>query len=129
MTTMRRILLDLARAVADETERNENFRTKVEEILHIRRSDGEKTASTESRRAGRRTPAVIDPVELAHQSVAQLRSKLNELDVEQLRDIVAQFGMDPGKLVMKWKSADRIRDRIIELAVSRAQKGNAFRDP
>jgi hypothetical protein len=35
--------------------------------------------------------------------------------------------MDPGKLVMKWKGADRVVDRIVELAVARSKKGDAFR--
>jgi hypothetical protein len=70
---------------------------------------------------------VIDPIELGRQGEAILRTRLNELDIEQLRDIVAQYGMDPGKLVMKWKDATRIIDRIIEVSLSRATKGDAFR--
>ncbi|WP_162527293.1 hypothetical protein [Sphingomonas solaris] len=46
---------------------------------------------------------------------------------EQLLDIVAEFGMDPGKLVMKWKDRDRVADRIVETAIARATKGDAFR--
>ena len=56
-----------------------------------------------------------------------LRKSLEPLSVEQLKDIVADHGMDPGKLVMKWKDAGRIIDRIVEIAIGRAQKGNAFR--
>ena len=57
----------------------------------------------------------------------ELRSKLAGLSVDQLKDIVAEFGMDPGKLVIKWKNADRIIDRIVEISMPRAQKGDAFR--
>jgi hypothetical protein len=46
-----------------------------------------------------------------------------------LRDVVADYGMDPGKLVMKWRDADRIVDRIVEVARGRAQKGSAFLPP
>lgn len=49
------------------------------------------------------------------------------LSIEQLRDIVAEQGLDPGKLVLKWKSTDRIIDRIVEISIARAQKGDAFR--
>jgi hypothetical protein len=35
--------------------------------------------------------------------------------------------MDPGKLVIKWKKAERIIDRIVEISMARAQKGDAFR--
>jgi Arm DNA-binding domain len=41
--------------------------------------------------------------------------------------IVSDFGMDPGKLVSKWKTRTRIIDRIVEIALTRAQKGDAFR--
>ena len=56
-----------------------------------------------------------------------LRTKLASLSVEQLKDIVAEFGMDPGKLVIKWKTADRIIERIVETSMSRFQKRVAFR--
>ena len=49
------------------------------------------------------------------------------ITVEELKDIVADHGMDPGKLVMKWKSPDRIIDRIVEISVGRTRKGDAFR--
>jgi hypothetical protein len=34
--------------------------------------------------------------------------------------------MDQGKLVMKWKTRERIIDRIIEFSMSRAVKGDVF---
>ena len=78
-------------------------------------------------KGGRRTPAVLDPVELARQGEDVLRAQLNMLNREQLRDVVAQYGMDPGRLVMKWKDTNRVMDRIVELALTRATKGDAFR--
>ena len=38
------------------------------------------------------------------------------------------YGMDPGKLVMKWKDADRVRAHIVDTTMQRARKGDAFRD-
>jgi hypothetical protein len=46
--------------------------------------------------------------------------------LEQLKDIVADYGMGPGKLVMKWKTPDRIIGRIVELSLARAVKGDVF---
>jgi hypothetical protein len=34
--------------------------------------------------------------------------------------------MDPGKLVMKWKTPQRIVDRIVEFSMARAVKGDVF---
>ncbi len=79
------------------------------------------------RKGGRRAPAVLDPVELASRGESALREGLRVLTLEQLRDIVAEYGMDSGKLVMKWKDIDRVTDRIVELALARAIKGDAFR--
>ena len=40
------------------------------------------------------------------------------------------FGVVPWrKLVMKWRDAGRIADRIVEIARGRAQKGSAFLPP
>jgi hypothetical protein len=56
-----------------------------------------------------------------------LRNALAPLDLERLKDIVAQFGMDPSKLVMKWKDRDRVAEHIVETSITRATKGDAFR--
>jgi hypothetical protein len=40
--------------------------------------------------------------------------------------LIADYGMDPGKLVMKWKTPARVVERIIEVAIGRAKKGEAF---
>ena len=126
---IRRKVLELARAVADEAERNPAFAQKLEGVLGLdqRRGDGKWTKRARSR--SRRTPAVFDPVAVLRVEGARgLRSRLSGLDLEQLKDMVAQYGMDPGKLVMKWKTWDRVADRIVEMSANRAQKGDAFRE-
>jgi hypothetical protein len=69
---------------------------------------------------------VVDPVELAREGEKALREKLATLTVDQLKDVVAGYGMDPGKLVMKWKTADRVIERIIEVSLGRVKKGEGF---
>ena len=78
-------------------------------------------------KGGRRAPALVDPLALARQGEEVLRTELSALGIEQLKDVVAQHGMDPGKLVMKWKDSARIIDRIVELSLARPSKGDAFR--
>lgn len=139
-----RILIALAREVATEAERNPNFKTRLHAVLGtteaVIKSKKERTlaktplesssarTALSKRPSNRRKAAVLDPVNLARQSEALLRTELGRLDLEQLRDIVAEYGMDTGKLVTKWRSSDRIIDRIVDVAKGRAQKGNAFRD-
>ena len=126
---IRRKLLELARAVADEAERDPEFALKLGTVLGLEhgRRDGKETKGGRSRR--RRAPAAFDPVAvLRERGDQELRSRLSGLDLEQLKDMVAQYGMDPGKLVMKWKTRERVADRIVGISANRAQKGDAFRE-
>lgn len=127
--TIRKALSQLVSIVADEAERNLEFRRRLEDVLNARPSGLAPKPAKEStgRRSGRRTAALLDPVEIASRSTDELRARLGVLTLDQLRDIVAQFGMDPGKLVMKWKDPQRVIDRIVEVSSSRSTKGHAFR--
>jgi len=87
----------------------------------------EKQASPPSERRNRRTQAPLDPYAEFALGEKGLLSKLHGLDIEALKDIVAQFGMDRSKLVMKWKTPDRIIEHIISTVRARAQQGDAFR--
>jgi hypothetical protein len=80
------------------------------------------------KRTGRRAPAQLDPFKiLADTGESGLRTRLESLDLEELRDIVAQFGMDPRRLVMKWKDLIRVREHIVVTTAQRSRKGDAFR--
>lgn len=139
---IRILLAQLVEVVADEAEHNSAFRHRLEAALSLRQMDlpvsredrlrepkprDDKPVTDVIRKGGRRTPAVLDPLGLARQGEDVLRKELSLLDIEQLRDVVAQYGMDPGKLVMKWKDTARIIDRIVDLSLARSTKGDAFR--
>lgn len=80
------------------------------------------------KRTGRRAPASLDPFKvLADSGEVDLMARLADLELEELRDIVAQFGMDPRRLVMKWKDAQRVREHIASTTAQRSRKGDAFR--
>ncbi len=80
------------------------------------------------RASGRRTAPVFDPFVIHRQDGPEvLRQRLGELSVEQLKDIIAEHGMDRDKLAMKWKTPDRLIERITMTVSSRAQKGDVFR--
>jgi hypothetical protein len=129
---LRERLAVLAGVIADETESNSGFRRRLEAAMAPQQRDlpvvrGDKVAPDLSRKGGRRAPALVDPLALARQGEDVLRTELSALDIERLKDVVAQHGMDPGKLVMKWKDSARIIDRIVELSLARSTKGDAFR--
>lgn len=132
--TLKRTLSALVNVIVDEAARNPDFNSRIEAALGVARPVPPPPAKTsavkqqdEKRKGGRRTPAVLDPIDLARHGEAELRNRLAALDLEKLLDVVAQYGMDPGKLVMKWKDRERVIDRIVEVAQGRATKGDAFR--
>jgi hypothetical protein len=135
---LRATLNKLARVIADETERNPEFSQAIADVLepggkklNVRadrqRSEDREASSEQPRQKNRRPRSMLDPVKLARESEESLRKALTPLSLDQLRDIVAEYGMDTGKLVMKWVLPERVIDRIVEISLSRAQKGNAFR--
>jgi hypothetical protein len=129
MRNLKSTLTKLAAAVAEEAGRNATFAATLSTILggDAATSGGRKARPDTTRKGGRRAPAVLDPVDIARDGADLLRERLRPLELAQLLDIVAEYGMDPGKLVMKWKDPDRVADRIVEMALARATKGDAFR--
>ena len=121
-----KVLRDLATAVAKEAAQNPQFARRLGEILEPASSQPPRRV-TSRRSVHRRSPAVLDPVALAKDGEDALRLQLSSLDLEQLRDIVAEHGMDQGRLVMKWKTPARVINKIVEISIGRARKGDAFR--
>ena len=136
---LRRLLRDLADVVSHEAERNVEFGERLQSVLTSVASRDSVTVSaagTTAKRPGRastrraskrRSPAILDPVALAANGEEALRSELAPLRLDQLKDIVADYGMDYDKLAMRWRRADRVIDRIVEVSINRAHKGDAFR--
>lgn len=135
---LRNTLNRLIRVVIDEAERNPDFEAALNDALGSTPSK-RKPSKTEAlghvedgeakRGKNRRAPAALDPVLVVRDGEPALRIELEKLSLEQLRDIVAEYGMDPGRLVMKWNTPERVIDRIVEMSIARAHKGNAFRKP
>lgn len=83
---------------------------------------------TRAARSGRRSPGPLDPFAVyADTGASGLRQALATLDLEQLRDVVAEHGMDHDRLAMRWKSPDRVIGRIVERVEAVSSKGFAFR--
>ena len=86
------------------------------------------TNSTSKRHSRKRNPALFNPETILEQHGEEsLLDSLNQLEMDQLKDIVSEFGMDPAKKVMKWKKKERFVAHIFEVANHRVKKGVAFR--
>lgn len=124
-------------AVANEAARSRRFARALKEALANPSNElpddggrGESRATSPQRRRARnrRPPGVIDPfAAYSEGGEPNLRGVLQRLDLEQLRDIVAEHGMDNDRLAMKWKDEQRVIDRIVDRVVARSAKGSAFR--
>ena len=138
------ILAGLAAVIAEEALNNVKFRARLNEVIDergqstgltpheepvaqvARESKGAPTKAKPKRR--RRSPGPWDPYDVyAEVGEVGLKDRLSQLELEQLRDIVAEHGMNTDGLAMRWTKADRVIGRIVDRVVDRAAKGDAFR--
>lgn len=118
----------VAGAVADAAVKDSRLRRVLSRLAENEDSGVNDLPLDGKLRSSRRRPGAIDPFSVyAAGGVAGLRSSLGELDLEQLRDLLAEHRMDRDRLAMRWKSQERVIDRIVETVELRAEKGNAFR--
>lgn len=106
-----------------EVGRNDELRQRLADIL------GGTVAQTNAstRRSARRKPGSFDPMAVYREQPDNLLRRLGGLSVEELKDIIAEHGMDRTKLARKWKEKDRLIELILNAVKSRSQKGDAFR--
>jgi hypothetical protein len=127
MTTVQRITGKLKRvldAVTAEAGRNPAFASSLEKALE----GAPELNRGQPKRRHRRAPGAVDPFAVfAEEGEEGIRRSLSQLSIEQLKDVVAEHGMDRSKLAMKWKTSDRFVDLILETVASRSRKGDAFR--
>lgn len=116
-------IIRVVQVLVHEAQRNPRFAAALIRAL----ADSEATAAPRRRR-GRRTAGVLEPFAIfADGGKDQLRLQLGALSLEELRDIVAEHGMDHDRLAMKWKTPDRVIECIVDKVSSRSAKGSAFR--
>ncbi|NLE81433.1 MAG: hypothetical protein GX610_17985 [Rhodococcus sp.] len=122
----------LVQAVADEAARTPRFAKTLAAALA---ADGEQpaTRSVAARKKApqkkvQRSKGLLDPFAVFEVSGEQgLRARLGTLSVDQLKDIVAEHSMNYDKAAMRWKSAPRLIDRIVERVEARTTKGDVLR--
>lgn len=125
---LRKNLRDLIDVVIEQAEKDEEFAKKLSDVFSGAVKKNDKKENDSKRGANRRDAAVLDPIKLMEEGDNLLREKLEALTEKQLKDIIADFGMDPSKLAMKWKDKERLIRHIIDTSERRATKGDAFRN-
>ncbi|WP_426348677.1 hypothetical protein ACPWSR_13095 [Alloiococcus sp. CFN-8] len=120
----------VAGIITDEITTNDEFSNRMglvfEDYLAKMNSVNYETVNTKSKRGNRRNPAKVNPFDLLEQGVEVLKAGLDPLDIEELKDIIAENGMDTAKLAMKWKNRSRLINHIIDTTQRRYLRGEAF---
>jgi hypothetical protein len=108
--------------VLDEARKNAAFRERLEGAL-----SGTFAEPGGATRRHRREPASIDPFKIFDSDgETGLRDVLGKLDLEQLKNVISGYDMDRDRLALKWRSPERLIDRIVETVAARRRKGDAF---
>lgn len=111
----------LSVCIADEIKNNEEFSKKIGDLF-----EGENSSVVKHKKSNRRATAKIDPFALYEQGNEALKTALEALDIEELKDVIAANGMDNARLAMKWKDRDRLINHIIDMTQRRSSRGDAF---
>ncbi len=119
--TVLKLWKKLSTCIADEILNNEEFSKRIGALF-----EGENSSLEEPKKTNRRAPAKIDPFALFEQGIETLKTSLEVLDIEELKDVVAANGMDTARLAMKWKDRDRLINHIIDMTQRRSSRGDAF---
>jgi hypothetical protein len=116
--------------IADEISNNDEFAKGMGSIfdnnlvkVHSTKVQPDKT---KPKRGNRREPSKVNPFALLEQGTDILKAALEPLDVEELKDVIAENGMDTAKLAMKWKDRNRLILHIIDTTQRRSTRGDAF---
>lgn len=118
-------LRTLFNLIIEEAEKNDEFAKSLSTIFEDNGREL-KVSDAAKRGANRRDKAVLDPIKLAEENQLT-KEALDVLTEKELKDIIAEHGMDSAKLAMKWKDKERLIQLILETSIRRASKGDAFR--
>lgn len=119
-------LLNLISVAADELTRNATLARRLVDGS----TDQSRHSGKPAVKRARREPGPWDPFAVyAEKGETVLRDRLLALKLEELRNIVAEHGMDTDRLAMKWRDPERVVGRIVERVRDRAAKGEQFRTP
>ncbi|NQT47405.1 MAG: hypothetical protein HQ578_00365 [Chloroflexi bacterium] len=118
-----RLLNEVFSELLKEVRANPDLSTRLGKIIEKHTPGTGKPTG----RPHRRTPGAFDPMVVYRENPDSLKSRLEELNIEQLKDIIAEQGMDRSKLAMKWKAKERLINLIFTTEESRVHKGDAFR--
>lgn len=119
---MEKKLKELFNVIMEEIKTNEEFKKKVESALAVEYKPKKKVKKKVV------IEPKLNPLELISKSEVDLREKLSELEVIDLKNIIKFYEMDNTSSCSRWKKKDRLINYVIDVSKSRVNRGNAFRN-
>lgn len=125
---MEKLLKAFYEVIIDEVNRNEEFSNKLKKIL----LENVKIEKNKSKTKGKKRvllekDVLINPYDILIEGKEVLENKLREVELQDLKNIVEYYSMDPSKSFKRWRKKERLIDLILEVSTLRVNKGNAFR--
>ncbi len=111
---------EISALIAEEISQNREFAQKLGGILCGA------PANDAPKKRNRRAPAKLDPFALLESGEDVLSNELAKLNVDELKDIVSEYGLDTSRLALKWKDRQRLETLIIDSTKRKASHGDAF---
>jgi hypothetical protein len=125
----------LLRELAERAKRDPAFGAQVADavrasgLLDVVQAPGASKAKRTA--ASKQTPAsaneIPDPFQLfRHHGDVGLRSRLEQLDIAALRQIVRAHRLDPARISARWTNRERVLMLIVDQVRARSNHGRAF---
>ena len=126
----------LLRELAERAERDPAFGQQIAEAVRASgllsgEQAAKKPPTTRKKTSAKRPPATSgglpDPFQVLRQHGEDgLRTRLAQLDLASLRQIVRAHRLDPARISARWIATDRVIALIVEQVRARANHGRAF---
>lgn len=124
---MKPLLEHVLQAISDEAEHNPTFAFKIAEALRLDARAHANEGSVRGQQRNKRMKAALDPYAVITEGIEVLKARLSSLEVDQLKDIVSEHSLDASRLVLKWRTKERLIAFIVNTVRMRVEKGDVFR--
>lgn len=125
---MEKLLKDFCEVIIEEINKNEEFSNKVKKILVENiKIEKDKLKTKKKKKVLSEKDILINPYKILLEGTEFLENKLSKLELQDLKNIVEYYSMDPSKSFKRWRKKERFINLILEVSILRANKGNAFR--
>lgn len=128
--TLERIVTRLYECVLEEMQTNPVFAKKLADILFEDTSFVvDKSRTKKKPIKSKRKKALFNPVVylLEHEMQNKvLEVELGKLEINQLKDMISEYDMDPNKEATRWRKKEKFISLILERSLKRSNHGKVF---